>query len=111
MYKFIILVSLCAAGCFGGPVDSFSDDPAAPEPAFIYSHTVQGDGAGCGFIYTTDPRVMLKCEPCSDALSSVCEYDGHTVVDVYALPGAGDGTPFGTASYVEFNADACTGAP
>jgi hypothetical protein len=104
----MLLVAVLAAAC-GAPVDSF---PADPDPAFIYSHTVQGDGAGCGFIYTTDPRVMLKCEPCSSALSSVCEYDGHTVVDVYALPGAGDGTPFGIASYVEFNAAACTtGAP
>lgn len=102
-----LAASALLGGC-GAPVDSsFSDEPAPAEPAFIYSHTIQGGGAGCGFVYTTDPRVMLKCTPCGE-LVTACEFDGSDVYDVYALPGAGDGTPFGTASYVEFNSHACT---
>jgi hypothetical protein len=95
MFAALVLMAYACTGCGGR-----AHGAPATGPEYVYSHTVQGAGVDCGAIYTTDPRVLLQCEPGAE-LVRVCAYDGDTTVDVYALPGAGDGTPFGVASFVE----------
>jgi hypothetical protein len=98
----LTLLALLAIAC-GGSTDPTPNDG----PDYIYSHTVEGPSNACGYVYTTDPRVTLRCEPQSE-LVRICGFNGGSdVFDVYAEQGAGDGTPFGVASYVELQVTEC----
>jgi hypothetical protein len=99
---FILAWTCMAYACTGCAVHA---EPPPSHAPYVYSHTIQGGAPeGCGYLVTTDPRVLLECAPGAE-LARMCEFaDGSPDgVDVYALPGAGDETPFGVATYIELH--------
>lgn len=70
-------------------------------PAFAYSHTVSF-APELVRVHSESPAVRLLC-PGADELRSECDCSREGV-DVYATANAGEGQPFGVASYVEVEA-------
>jgi hypothetical protein len=82
--------------------------PESPDaPRFAYSHTIDGVGE-CAVLRVNDEGadlVRLLCDG-SERFADTCP--GGAPVRVYALPGAGDGTPFGVGSLVDLDTSACS---
>jgi hypothetical protein len=83
-------------------------EPAAPDaPRYAYSHTIDGVGE-CAVIRVNDEGaelVRLLCDG-SETFSDSCP--GGAPMRVYALPGAGDGHPFGVTSLVDLDSSGCS---
>lgn len=77
-----------------------------PWEGWSYSHEIGGLHE-CSDIYSSDLEQVRLRGPTCDAAGERCAMGDGVEVEVWAVPGAGDGSPWGTGQHVELDNSGC----
>jgi hypothetical protein len=92
-----LLLALLLLGCATG--ESVTAE-SADATTWRFSHDVALGYEQCINLVSTSPDVAFRCVPAAD-LTDRCDDAGQLEVAVWSRNNAGEGQPFGVASFVE----------
>lgn len=96
----LLVLSVLSQACAG----TFTAGDDSSDRVYTYTHTIDGDGAGCAVI-RADEHVSLRCTDDGPLVAECPHVAEHTAVEVFAPAGV---TPSDAASHVTLDTIACT---